>query len=262
MIICGRFPFLHTVNVAWLLRAQAEAAVRREPLEMVVRFDPTSDAVPTGMGKITEHLDFLRAFHFADTVRVRRTDDPEFGNIPIPGLGTDSAAILDPWYNTLTDHVIFPDPDRFCSVIDSLPRTGVVTTNGCFDILHPGHLATLAYAAHQGDTLIVLINSDRSVSRFKGPNRPIHSYRFRAALLSRLAPVDYVVVFDDDTPLPMLDRIRPQCHVKGGSFLPDRIAAETRLLGKWGGQVCSCPMVGTMSTTAILERYTEPPFPV
>jgi rfaE bifunctional protein nucleotidyltransferase chain/domain len=119
----------------------------------------------------------------------------------------------------------------------------VVTTNGCFDLLHAGHLDILEKARSLGDFLIVLLNSDASVQALKGPHRPIQPEVARARLLLGLRAVDAVVIFDEPTPLAALNRLRPHVHVKGGSFVPEKVAAERALLESWGGTLQHFPLV-------------------
>ncbi len=130
----------------------------------------------------------------------------------------------------------------------------VVSVNGCFDILHAGHVATLERARGLGDRLIVLLNSDVSIRRLKGPARPYLEQDQRAAVLGALRAVDRVLVFDGDTPLPELAVIRPDIHVKGGSFVAERVEAERALLAGWGGRVELLPLVPGVSTTGIARR--------
>ena len=113
----------------------------------------------------------------------------------------------------------------------------IVTTNGSFDILHPAHIRLLEKAKAQGNKLIVLLNSDNSIKRFKGDKRPILPEKDRVAMLSALASVDHVVIFEEDTPLSLIEKIKPHKHVKGGSFLPERIAKEKSLLSQWNGEI-------------------------
>lgn len=113
----------------------------------------------------------------------------------------------------------------------------IVTVNGVFDLFHAGHLDLLRYAAGQGDTLIVLLNSDASVRRNKGPDRPYVPAAERAYLLEALSCVDAVVVFDEDQPLQILSMVRPHVHVKGYDADPQRLAAEMTLIREWGGSV-------------------------
>jgi rfaE bifunctional protein nucleotidyltransferase chain/domain len=134
-----------------------------------------------------------------------------------------------------------------------LPRPWVFT-NGCFDILHRGHVTYLEEAAAFGASLIVGVNSDASVKRLnKGADRPINSLEDRMAILAALACVALVTPFDDDTPLALIKRVRPDHLVKGGDWTVDKIvgAAEVRA---YGGQVHSIPFRHDRSTTGLLAR--------
>jgi len=129
----------------------------------------------------------------------------------------------------------------------------IVFTNGCFDLLHVGHIALLEQAHRFGDRLIVAINSDASVSALKGPNRPIVGQRERARVLAALAAVDAVVVFNDATPLDLIVASRPNVLVKGGDYVVATVvgAAEVE---SWGGQVKIVPIVEGYSTTQLIHR--------
>lgn len=137
-----------------------------------------------------------------------------------------------------------------------LRRAGkrIVTTNGSFDLLHVGHIRFLEQARRQGDVLIVLMNSDASIRRLKGPGRPILPQRIRAEMMAAIRWVDYVSIFSEDTPLRLLRRIKPDVHNKGGSWKPERIAAEKKLVASWGGKLKLFPMVGTFSTTELIKK--------
>jgi rfaE bifunctional protein nucleotidyltransferase chain/domain len=130
----------------------------------------------------------------------------------------------------------------------------VVFTNGVFDVLHPGHTRYLAGARAEGDVLIVAVNSDRSVrAQNKGTDRPITPDHERAELLSALAVVDAVVVFDEDTPLAIVSAIQPDVLVKGADWAADAIVGRDVVEGR-GGRVVRIPLAPAYSTTAILER--------
>jgi D-beta-D-heptose 7-phosphate kinase/D-beta-D-heptose 1-phosphate adenosyltransferase len=129
----------------------------------------------------------------------------------------------------------------------------VVATGGCFDLLHPGHVATLRAARGLGDCLIVCINSDESVRRLKGPSRPLVSAPDRARVLEALEFVDAVVVFDEDTPAEVLDRLRPHVWAKGGDYAGADLP-EAEVLRRWGGQAVVLPYLDGHSTTALVER--------
>jgi len=129
----------------------------------------------------------------------------------------------------------------------------VVFTNGCFDLLHIGHITVLEQARRFGDRLIVAINSDASVSSIKGPTRPIVGERERARVLAALAAVDAVVVFDEPTPLELIVAARPDVIVKGGDYGVDTVVGAREVLS-WGGQVKIVPIVQGFSTTRLLEK--------
>lgn len=129
----------------------------------------------------------------------------------------------------------------------------VVFTNGCFDVLHRAHVACLAEARRLGDVLVVAVNSDDSVRRLKGPGRPINPAADRAAVLAALASVDHVTVFDEDTPIELLRRLRPEVYVKGGDYTPEMLA-ETPVVRGYGGEVHIVGYVPDHSTTAVIER--------
>ena len=129
----------------------------------------------------------------------------------------------------------------------------IVTTNGCFDILHIGHAQNLAFAKSLGDILLVGVNSDKSVRANKGPARPIMPARERAGLLAALAPVDYVFIFDDTTPLSWLKKIEPHVHVKGSERQLVEIK-EKEVVEHNGGKVILAPYNKGCSTTEIINR--------
>ncbi len=130
----------------------------------------------------------------------------------------------------------------------------LVFTNGCFDILHPGHVDLLARARAEGDVLILGLNSDDSVRRLnKGPERPINPFAARAFVLAHLASVDYVVEFDEDTPLELIRAVRPHVLIKGGDWTPERIVGR-EIVEADGGRVISLPLIPGFSTTALAEK--------
>jgi len=137
---------------------------------------------------------------------------------------------------------------------ERLRREGkrVVLTNGCFDLLHVGHVTYLAEAAALGDALFVGVNSDQSVRRLKGPNRPVIGQADRAAMLASLACVSHVVVFDQDTPHGLLHAIKPDVLVKGGTYTPQQVVGH-EVVTAYGGEVRVTGMVEGISTTGILQ---------
>lgn len=141
-------------------------------------------------------------------------------------------------------------------------QASVVTTNGCFDILHVGHLRYLQACKALGDILVVLVNSDASVRRLKGPQRPIVAEADRAELLAGLSCVDYVVLFEEDTPEPLIEKIKPDFHAKGDQYTEENLP-EMETLRRVGTSVRFVPMVESRSTSGIIEtiqrRLAEAP---
>ena len=129
----------------------------------------------------------------------------------------------------------------------------VVFTNGCFDVIHSGHAVYLDRARRMGDFLIVGLNTDKSVNRLKGKNRPIMSFRERALLLSYLSPVDLVVGFGENTPLRLIKKLRPDILVKGADYQISEIVGASEVKS-WGGKVLRIPFVKGYSTSGILKK--------
>jgi D-beta-D-heptose 7-phosphate kinase/D-beta-D-heptose 1-phosphate adenosyltransferase len=129
----------------------------------------------------------------------------------------------------------------------------IVFTNGCFDVLHRGHVGYLAEARQLGDVLIVAVNSDAGVRRLKGPGRPVNRVEDRTAVLAALSWVDYVVVFDEDSPAALIEAIRPDLYVKGGDYHPDTVP-EAPLVRRLGGEVRTLTYLPDRSTSAVIER--------
>ena len=133
------------------------------------------------------------------------------------------------------------------------PDFELVFTNGCFDLLHPGHVDLLARARALGQGLILGLNSDASVRRIKGPARPVVCERERAFVLAGLSSVDFVVLFEEDTPLNLITAVRPRVLVKGGDWPVERIVGREAVEAA-GGRVVSLPLLPGYSTTALIER--------
>ena len=133
----------------------------------------------------------------------------------------------------------------------------VAFTNGCFDLLHPGHVSLLEAARAYGDALVVGINSDASVSRLKGPQRPVIPQGERAEVLLGLDAVDAVVVYDEPTPIEVIEALRPDVLVKGADWALEEIVGRAEV-ESWGGTVVRVPLVAGRSTTKILERIRKP----
>jgi D-beta-D-heptose 7-phosphate kinase/D-beta-D-heptose 1-phosphate adenosyltransferase len=126
-------------------------------------------------------------------------------------------------------------------------------TNGCFDILHQGHIASLSDAAREADFLVVGINSDASTRRLKGEQRPINDQQARATLLASLLMVDAVIIFEEDTPLNLIDAISPDVLVKGGDYTLDQIVGAREVIAS-GGRVVINPIMPGYSTSGLIEK--------
>ncbi|WP_336714215.1 D-glycero-beta-D-manno-heptose 1-phosphate adenylyltransferase [Arthrobacter sp. USHLN218] len=129
----------------------------------------------------------------------------------------------------------------------------IVLTNGCFDVLHRGHTSYLTQAKQLGDVLVVALNSDASARRLKGPGRPINSAADRAGVVAALSCVDYVTVFDTDTPIPLIESLKPDIYAKGGDYSAQMLA-ETPAVEAYGGQLAILDYVSDHSTTAVVRR--------
>jgi len=140
-------------------------------------------------------------------------------------------------------------------IVSKLRKKGktLVTTNGCFDLLHAGHIKYLADAASLGDLLVVGINSDASVSRLKGPERPIQNEIDRALLIWSLKMVDYTFIFPENDPIAFLEVLKPDIHVKGGDYTPDQLP-EKSIVEKHGGKIVIVPFTTGLSTTSIVKK--------
>lgn len=132
----------------------------------------------------------------------------------------------------------------------------VAFTNGCFDILHEGHIYSLSEAAKEADCLIVGLNSDASIKRLKGEERPVNNQQSRAILLASLAIVDAVVIFEEDTPLELIKNILPDVLVKGGDYTVNQIAGAKEVMEN-GGRVVINKIVEGFSTTGIIQKIKQ-----
>ena len=132
----------------------------------------------------------------------------------------------------------------------------VVFTNGCFDVLHRGHIAYLAQARRLGDVLVVAVNGDDGARRLKGPGRPVNPAADRAAVVAALSSVDHVVVFDEDSPVELIRRLRPDFYVKGGDYT-EAMLDEAAVVRECGGQVRIVDYVPDHSTTAVIDRISS-----
>lgn len=129
----------------------------------------------------------------------------------------------------------------------------VVFTNGCFDILHPGHIQLLLQAAEAGDKLVLGLNTDASVKRLKGEGRPVNDEQSRALIMAAQLYVDAVTLFDEDTPLELIQAIHPDVIVKGGDYTPETVVGND-FVTSYGGKVVIVPTVEGFSTTSTINR--------
>ena len=134
-----------------------------------------------------------------------------------------------------------------------LLRKKVASTNGCFDILHEGHIFSLSQAAKEADILIVGVNSDASVKRLKGESRPINNENSRSLILASLVITDFVVVFEEDTPFELITAFMPDVIVKGGDYTVEQIVGAKEVIAN-GGRVVINPIVEGFSTSGIIEK--------
>jgi D-beta-D-heptose 7-phosphate kinase/D-beta-D-heptose 1-phosphate adenosyltransferase len=132
----------------------------------------------------------------------------------------------------------------------------VVFTNGCFDILHAGHIQSLTQAANEGDYLVVGLNSDASVKKLKGDNRPVNNEQSRAEVLASLSMVDAVVFFTEDTPLELIKKIMPDILVKGGDYKLEEIVGAKEVIAN-GGRVVINSILPGFSTTSIINKFSN-----
>ena len=146
-------------------------------------------------------------------------------------------------------------PAEAVAFVDRLRHAGkeVVFTNGVFDLLHPGHVQYLQKARRHGDALIVAVNSDRSVRAIKGSDRPINPESERAEVLAALACIDAVVVFDEDTPQHIIERLQPDVLVKGADWAANAIVGRDTVEAR-GGRVVRVPLAAGYSSSAIIEK--------
>jgi D-glycero-beta-D-manno-heptose 1-phosphate adenylyltransferase len=132
----------------------------------------------------------------------------------------------------------------------------VVFTNGCFDILHAGHIQSLTQAANEGDYLVVGLNSDASVKKLKGDNRPVNNEQSRAEVLASISMVDAVVFFTEDTPLELIKKIMPDILVKGGDYKLEEIVGAKEVIAN-GGRVVINSILPGFSTTSIINKFSN-----
>ncbi len=134
-------------------------------------------------------------------------------------------------------------------------KNRLVFTNGCFDVLHRGHVYYLSRAREMGDLLVIGLNSDDSVTRLKGEGRPVNDQQSRAEVLGALGFVDYIILFEEDTPMKLLTTLRPDILVKGGDYKLEEVVGHQEVI-TYGGKVTTIPVVEGYSSTSIIKKTT------
>jgi len=149
--------------------------------------------------------------------------------------------------------ILTPEQARLLTQSWRFKGETIAFTNGVFDLLHEGHLYSLTQAAKEGTRLVIAINSDASVKRLKGNSRPIQTQTTRAQILAALVFVDAVVIFEEDTPASLIERIEPDVLVKGGDYRPEQIAGADSVIRR-GGRIVINPILDGFSTTATIQK--------
>ncbi len=228
-------------------------SVRHVPARPVEVFDVTGAGDTTaatlalGLGLGWPLIDCARVANVAASIVVSKS-----GTAPV--TGPELRTVLS---REVADRGMTTREELAAAVADAQANgERVVFTNGCFDILHAGHVTYLEEAAALGDRLVVAINDDASVTRLKGEGRPVVPVEGRSRVLEGLACVDWVVNFDEDTPEPLLQLLKPDVLVKGGDYGPDEVVGAD-LVRAYGGEVQVLSLVADVSTTAIVERIKE-----
>jgi D-beta-D-heptose 7-phosphate kinase/D-beta-D-heptose 1-phosphate adenosyltransferase len=179
--------------------------------------------------------------------------------IVVSKLGTATVSVRELERTLSVDQGIFHVAEDAASWAEQCRAQGekVVMTNGCFDILHAGHVSYLKEAASLGDRLIVAVNSDASVARLKGPERPVNTVERRLQVLAGLGAVDAVIAFEDDTPIPLIDAVRPDVLVKGGDYKSVQDVVGYEQVFAYGGEVKVLGEVANLSTSHLIAKIRQ-----
>lgn len=156
-------------------------------------------------------------------------------------------------YEDLTRKIITIEEAAKLFTSDFRKRVRIVFTNGCFDLLHRGHVYNLSRAREMGDILVMGLNSDASVSRLKGPGRPVNPQQARAEVLAAMAFVDFVIIFQEDKPLNLIGTVKPHILVKGGDYKVEEVVGY-REVTSWGGRVEIIPLLEGYSTSSLIDK--------
>ncbi|MDX2431192.1 MAG: D-glycero-beta-D-manno-heptose 1-phosphate adenylyltransferase [Bacteroides sp.] len=155
-------------------------------------------------------------------------------------------------YEDIIHKLITPEEARSLITPEFREKNRIVFTNGCFDVLHRGHVYYLAKAREMGEVLVVGLNSDASASRLKGEGRPVNKQNARAEVLGALGMVDYIVIFGEDTPLELIRSLKPDLLVKGGDYKVEEIVGYQEVISH-GGQVLTIPIMEGYSSSSIIN---------
>ncbi len=193
--------------------------------------------------------DWLQAVKLANVAAGLEVE--RFGAVPVDL----DEVLLDVLSSNHQPHTKLRTVDELATELAAHRRQGreIAFTNGCFDILHAGHVSYLRAAAEQGDLLVVAVNSDRSIRKLKGKDRPVNHEADRVSVLSALESVDYLVIFDTDTPKPLLRKLKPDVLVKGDEYSHDQVVGY-EIVESYGGRIARVPMVKGRSTTNIIRK--------
>lgn len=162
---------------------------------------------------------------------------------------------MDSWVTTWTNKLLLPERiEEWAGELKSANRT-IATLNGSFDLLHAGHLWIIFEASQQADVLLLALNSDDSIKRYKGEDRPIISLEQRLQLVSALSFVDFVTYFEEDNPCALLEKAKPDVHVNGVEYGPDCV--EAQVVARNGGRIHLVPKIEGLSTTNILQKVAK-----
>lgn len=154
--------------------------------------------------------------------------------------------------------MIIEDWEQLKNKIDELKKTGkkIIFTNGCFDILHWGHVSYLKKAKELGDYLVLALNTDQSVQKLKGPTRPINNQHDRALVINELKSIDFVTFFSEETPFNVINLIKPDIIAKGGDYNPNQVVGK-EIVESYGGYVAIIPFVDGKSTTNVINKIVD-----
>ncbi len=222
----------------------------REVCDVTGAGDMVLAMIGVGMAAGIDPVDLCRLANVAGGLEVEQV-----GVVPI----TRKQILADVWHGVRSTGKKVCDLEQMKSHLQDRRRAGqkIVLTNGCFDLLHVGHVSYLQEAAREGDCLVVAVNSDDSVRRLdKAPDRPLFSEEYRARMLAALEVVDYVVIFREDTPHEILRQLQPDVLVKGGTYQDDEIVGREVVLA-YGGRVKALGEVPGLSTTDIVRRLRQ-----